>query len=89
MPKDEYRKPEIRSTTEPSNTDGLQCLPIRLDSIEVGEWHPLPDGQGDPTEVHVSLMIDGLEDLPLVMRFKSPGTLDALISALAVHRFHV
>ncbi len=28
-------------------------------------------------------------DVPLVMRFKGPGTLDAFISALAVHRFHV
>ena len=33
-------------------------------------------------------MIEGL-DVPLVMRFKGAGTLDALISALAVHRFHV
>ena len=59
-----------------------------IDSIDVSEWHPLPDGQGKPTQVHVSMMIDGL-DVPLVMRFKGPGTLDALISALAVHRFHV
>ena len=33
-------------------------------------------------------MGEGL-DVPLVMRFKGPGTLDAFISALAVHRFHV
>ena len=59
-----------------------------IDSIDVSEWHPLPDGQGKPTQVHVSMMIDGL-DVPLVMRFKGPGALDALISALAVHRFHV
>ena len=59
-----------------------------IDSIDVSEWHPLPDGQGKPAQVHVSMMIDGL-DVPLVMRFKGPGTLDALISALAVHRFHV
>ena len=66
----------------------MAFLGIRLDSIDVSEWHPLLDGQGKPTQVHVSMMIEGL-DVPLVMRFKGPGTLDALISALAVHRFHV
>ncbi len=54
----------------------------------MSEWHPLPDGQGEPTEVHVSMMIEGL-DVPMVMWFKGPGTLDSLISALAVHRFNV
>ena len=66
----------------------MTFLEIRLDSIDVAEWHPLANGQGKPTQVHVSMVIDGV-DVPLVMRFKGPGTLDALISALAAHRFHV
>ena len=83
-----YQKPDIRFYEQPHNTAGMVFLGIKLDSIDVSEWHPLPGGQGKPTQVHVSMMIEGL-DVPLVMRFKVPGTLDALISALAVHRFHV
>ena len=30
-----------------------------------------------------------MEDLPLIIRFKGPGTPDAVIAALATHRFHV
>ena len=83
-----YQKPDIRFHAQPRNLDGMAVLEIKLDSIDVLEWHPLPDGQGKPTQVHVSVMIEGL-DVPLVMRFKGPGTLDAFISALAVHRFQV
>ena len=83
-----YQKPNIRFHDRPHNTDGMAFLEIKLDSIDVSEWHPLPDGQGKPTQVHVSMTIEGM-DVPLIMRFKGSGTLDALISALAVHRFHV
>ena len=54
----------------------MEYLPIRSDSIGVFEWQPLPDGQGAP-------------DLPLLMRFKGPRTLDKFISALVVHRQNV
>ncbi len=83
-----YKKPDIRFHDQPRNTDSIEFLGVKLDSIHVLEWHPLPDGKGKPTQVHVSMMIESL-DVPLVMRFKGPGTLDAFISALAVHRFHV
>ena len=83
-----YQKPDIRFHDQPHNTADMAFLGIKLDSIHVLEWHPLPDGQGKPTQVHVFVMFEGL-DVPLVMRFKGPGTLDAFISALAVHRFHV
>ncbi len=64
-----YQKPDIRFHDQPRNTDGIAFLGIKLDSIDVSEWHPLPDGQGKPTQVHVSVMIEGV-DVPLVMRFK-------------------
>ena len=83
-----YQKPKVSFSDRPYNTHGVTFLEIKLDSIEVAEWHPLPGGQGKPTQVHISMVIDGV-DVPLVMRFKGPGTLDALISALAVHRLHV
>ena len=83
-----YQKPDMVFPTDPRNTGGMSFLDIKLDSIEVLQWHPGTDGQGRATQVHVSMMLEGV-DVPLVMRFKGPGTLDALISALAVHRFHV
>ena len=54
-----YQKPDIRFHDQPHNTDGMAFLGIKLDSIDVSEWHPLPDGQGKPTQVHVSMMIEG------------------------------
>ena len=75
-----YQKPEITSNSEPRNTDDLVFL--ELLSFEVDEWHPLPDGQGEPTEVHLSVTVQGL-DVPMIIRFKGPGTLDGLTSALA------
>ena len=80
-----YQKPNISFSDQIQNTEGME---IKLDSIEVAEWRPLSDGQGNPTQVRLSMTIEGL-DMPIVIRFKGPGTLDALISALAVHRFHV
>ena len=62
-----YQKPDIRFHDQPRDLDGVAVLELKLDSIDVSEWHPLPHGQGKP----------------------GPGTLDAFISALAVHRFHV
>ena len=73
---------------EPRSTEGMEYYPIKLESIEVTEWHPLPDGQGPPTELHVLLKLEAV-NLPLVMRFKGPALLDRFISALASHRFNV
>ena len=36
----------------PFNTDGLEFLEGDIESLLVMEWHPLPDGEGDPTQVH-------------------------------------
>ena len=66
------------------DTTGMPFLDVSLDTILVAEWT-----EGDnpnPSEVHVHLNILGLADIPLVMRFKGPGTLDKLIAALTVHR---
>ena len=83
-----YQKPEIIHSDQPWNTAGRQSHTVKLDSIEVVQWHSQSDGQGDPTELHVLLTVEGA-DLPLVICFKGPGTLDAFISALASHRFRV
>ena len=83
-----YQKPDITHSDQPSDTEGMEFYPIVLESIEVVPWRPQSDGQGSPTELHVLLTVEGA-DLPLVMRFKGPATLDAFISALASHRFSI
>ena len=62
-------------------------------SVRAGVWGSVGDSVWANVEASrlrymSSMMIEGM-DVPLIMRFKGPGTLDALISALAVHRFHV
>ena len=79
----------VHKFDQPENTSGMKYLAIKLDAIRVAEWHPLPDGLGDPTEVHVHLEIEHLPEMPMVMRFKGPGTLDQFILALAEHRRNV
>ena len=75
--------PAVRSHETTTARCSSSCTPSKVNS-----WHPLPDGQGDPTEVHLCLTVKGL-DAQMIMRFKGPGTLDALITSLAVHRFNV
>jgi hypothetical protein len=59
-----------------------------IDQIHVSEWHPLPDGQGPPEQVHMTIRIKRVP-YPVVMRFKGPQTLDGLIAALQEHRDNV
>ena len=73
----------------PQNVEGMHCLLIDIEEIGVFEYHPLPDGKGKPTEVHMLLHIEGLDDIPLLMRFKGPDTLDRIVAALVKHRVNV
>lgn len=68
------------------NTAGMRFFEIA--EIEVAEWHPLPDGEGPPTQVHMAIRLEG-NHVPLVARFKGPDTLGALIAALREHRDNV
>ncbi len=74
----------VRESQEPVNLIGQQFYPI--ESIQVLEYHPLPDGQGLPTEVHLWLKVEGATDTPFAIRFHSPGVVDELIVALMTHR---
>ena len=80
--------PKVSHNREPRNTAGTRFLEGRIDSIEVTQWHPLPDGRGKPTQVHLAFAVKGME-WPIVLRFKGHATLDKLIGALASHRFDV
>lgn len=70
----------------PINTAGM--LFYEIESIVVNEWHELPDGRGDPSEVHIVVKVKGAK-YPLIMRFKKPRPIDDLIVALITHRRRV
>ncbi len=79
----------VERMDEPLNTEGMTYLQGKLDSIFVGSWGPNPDGKLPQTQVHLKLEIEGVEELPIVLRFKSPRTLDRVIGALLDHRYQV
>ncbi len=70
----------------PQNLEGLAFLEI--DSVDVKEWHALPDGGGPPLQVHMVISVVGLAT-PLLLRFKGPHTIGRLIGALRKHRDNV
>ena len=76
-----------RENQKPVNLAGQQFLPIK--SIEVQEFHPLENGEGPATQVHLRIKIEGMEDTPIVVRFHSPKAIDELIVALITHRQRV
>jgi hypothetical protein len=57
------------------------------EELNVYSWCPSPDGTGPATQVHLHI---GKPPSPvLVVRFKGPKTLDAIIQALNEHRIDV
>jgi len=58
---------------------------FEIEEISVNEFHPLPDGQGDPTQVHLWFKVKDTEPV-FCMRFKSGRPMDELITALITHR---
>ncbi len=67
---------------EPVNLAGQSYYDVV--SVEVAQFHELPDGEGPPTQVHVLLTVDGL-DHPLTMRIKTKAACEHLIFALMEH----
>lgn len=68
------------------NIRNLSDMFIReVRDINIVQWHPLPNGEGKPTQVHMMLNV---VDFPgtLCLRFKGPTTLDQIIDALIEHR---
>jgi hypothetical protein len=56
---------------------------VDIEDITIAEW--IPDGQKEPTQVHMIIRVKGVKT-PLVMRFKASYTLDKIIAALTEHR---
>ncbi len=72
---------------EPVNLEGTDFFEIL--EWGVGNFHELPDGQGEPSQVHMWIELEGGEETPLVLRFKSARAVDHLIGALRRHRIEV
>ena len=74
------------SNVESTGAENVAGMAVtEVEGIEVYNWHPLPNGEGQPTEVHMHLNLK-IFPYPLVMRFKGPRGLDHLIAALVAHR---
>ena len=71
-----------RNVMSAVNLDGVRFVEVK--SISVNEWHPLPDGQGQPEQVHLWIELEGLPH-PVVLRFRSRRPVDSLIVALMTH----
>jgi hypothetical protein len=72
---------------EPINyaEDARTMLPC--EQWDIIEWHPLPDGQGRPTQVHILITPGGpLDEFRFIMRLKSKAACDGMIETLRRHR---
>jgi hypothetical protein len=91
MPKEPKWRPRMPHNAHTEDLSGQRLAPSRavdVKEIEVIEWIPNAEGKGDPTEVWLIQRIEG-RDEPIVLRFKGPDTLDAIIAALTKHRIGV
>jgi hypothetical protein len=70
------------SKEHPQNLVGMKFLDVA--SVQIAEFHDLPDGQGGPTQVHMLLHLKG-SDVPIILRFKGPDSLNEVVEALRYH----
>lgn len=71
---------------------GLKQVPyayLEVESLEVAGWCPDADAQQPMEQVHLLLHVKALSEYPVIVRFKSPDTLDFLIEELAAFRCEV
>ena len=71
-----------RGPDEAVNLTGMGYYEV--ESMEISEFHPLPDGRGRPTQVHVTITLAEL-DYPITMRIKSKAACEQIIFALMEH----
>jgi hypothetical protein len=57
--------------------------------IQIAAWCPDSEAKAPPEQVHLVNIIPGLEEYPIIMRFKSPDTLGFLIEELTKYRREV
>ena len=78
-----------RIEIEKNKNIDFKIVPIDLERIGVGIYHELPDGDGDPSEVHFSFKLQNMDDVEFVARFKTADILDAVIKQLIEARQEV
>ncbi len=61
---------------------------LDVEEIEIIEWCPNLEGE-NPTQVWMILRVKDDPETPIIMRFKGPATLDAVIASLTTHRIGV
>ena len=66
----------------PENLDNVKVIPVK--EYMVASWCQMPEGKGQPTQVHLVLKTSA--ELPIVLRLKSKDAVDILIEALERHR---
>jgi hypothetical protein len=66
-----------------------QFAEVDLDELHIAAWCHDEQAKEPPEQVHVILKLRGLEDLPFLLRFKSPDTLGFLIEELVRYRREV
>ena len=71
-----------RDSQNPVNYAGMKFAEIQ--NISVNEWHPLPNGEGSPTQLHVWVELEDFP-YPMIIRFKSRRPVDSFIVALMTH----
>ena len=49
--------------------------------IRIGAWCPDEKAEAPPEQVHLHFTVEGLEDMPMILRFKSPDTLGIAVGA--------
>lgn len=76
---------KARGNVQRSNKPKPGFVRIVEPTIHIGEWSPRTDGK-NPTQVHLSFHIPGLDEYPMVLRYKSPDTLGFIIEELARYR---
>lgn len=77
---------KITRSTTPS---GAVAGPLGEPAITIAAWCPDNEAKAPPEQVHLVNIIPGLEEYPIIMRFKSPDTLGFLIEELTRYRREV
>lgn len=63
--------------------------PLGEPEIRIAAWCPDSEAKAPPEQVHLIFIVPGLEDHPLICRFKSPDTLGFIIEELTRYRREV
>lgn len=75
----------------PPERMGNPLLGLQLHSYTVGSWCPTPDGSGTPEAVAVAfdVLLQSGQRTQLVLRLKTPDSVDRLIQCLLRHKREV